>query len=81
MLVRWTRLAADDLTHISDYTQKHFGLPDDASQPGRPGRKPRRAKLALSPRAAKQVLTMRRSAARRVEAHYTGGYACRKHER
>jgi len=25
MIVRWTKLAADDLTHICDYTQEHFG--------------------------------------------------------
>ncbi|MCC6394871.1 MAG: type II toxin-antitoxin system RelE/ParE family toxin [Bryobacterales bacterium] len=26
MLVRWTTPAADDLTHICDYTQEHFGV-------------------------------------------------------
>jgi plasmid stabilization system protein ParE len=25
MLVRWTEPAADDLTHICDYTEEHFG--------------------------------------------------------
>jgi len=25
MLVRWTKLAADDLSHICDFTQEHFG--------------------------------------------------------
>ena len=25
MLVRWTKPAANDLTHIADYTQEHFG--------------------------------------------------------
>jgi hypothetical protein len=27
MLVRWTTSAADDLTHICDYTEEHFGPP------------------------------------------------------
>jgi toxin ParE1/3/4 len=25
MLIRWTKPAADDLTHICDYTEEHFG--------------------------------------------------------
>ncbi len=25
MLVRWTKIAVDDLTHICDYTEDHFG--------------------------------------------------------
>jgi plasmid stabilization system protein ParE len=25
MLVRWTKLAANDLTHICDYTEENFG--------------------------------------------------------
>ena len=25
MLVRWTKPAADDLTHISDFTEENFG--------------------------------------------------------
>jgi toxin ParE1/3/4 len=25
MLVRWTKPAAEDLTHICDYTEEHFG--------------------------------------------------------
>jgi len=56
MLVRWTKRAADDLTHVCDYTQDHFG-PAQARRAalaiyeaadslrslpgrGRPGRKP-----------------------------------------
>jgi plasmid stabilization system protein ParE len=64
MLVRWTKPAADDLTHISDYTQEHFG-PAQARRTalaiyeaadslttlpsrGRPGRKPNTRELVIS---------------------------------
>lgn len=56
MHLRWTKPAADDLTHISDYTQEHFGSAQarraalaiyeaadslgHAPRRGRPGRKP-----------------------------------------
>jgi plasmid stabilization system protein ParE len=63
MPIRWTQPAADDLTHISDYTQEHFG-PAQARRAalaiyeaadslgklprrGRPGRKPNTRELAI----------------------------------
>lgn len=63
MLLRWTTNAADDLTHISDYTQERFG-PAQARRTalaiydraeflktnpngGRPGRKPNTRELAV----------------------------------
>jgi plasmid stabilization system protein ParE len=64
MLVRWTKPAADDLTHISDYTQERFG-PAQARRAalaiyeaadslrrlperGRPGRKPGTRELVIA---------------------------------
>jgi toxin ParE1/3/4 len=63
MLVRWTKPAVDDLTHVCDYTEERFG-PDQArgaalrifdgveslrTQPnmGRPGRKPNTRELNI----------------------------------
>jgi toxin ParE1/3/4 len=56
MLVRWTKPAVDDLTHICDYTEQHFGAAQarraaltiyasvesirQLPRKGRPGRKP-----------------------------------------
>ena len=64
MFVRWTKPAANDLTHISGYTQEHFGAAQarrtalaiyDAADSlttlpdrGRPGRKPNTRELAIS---------------------------------
>jgi toxin ParE1/3/4 len=64
MLVRWTKSASDDLTHICDYTQEHFGSAQgrraalaiyDAAESltalpnrGRTGRKPETRELAVS---------------------------------
>jgi toxin ParE1/3/4 len=63
MLVRWTKPAVDDLTHVCDYTEERFG-PDQArgaalrifdgveslrTHPnmGRPGRKPNTRELNI----------------------------------
>jgi toxin ParE1/3/4 len=64
MAVRWTQPAADDLSHISDYTEEHFGatkardaalaLWDTADsllsfpKLGKPGRKQGTRELAVS---------------------------------
>jgi toxin ParE1/3/4 len=63
MLVRWTTSAADDLTHICDYTEEHFGpaqarraalaIYDSVEslralpQKGRPGRKPNTREVSI----------------------------------
>ena len=63
MLVRWTKPAAEDLTHISDYTKERFGASQarraavaiyEAADSlialpnsGRPGRKPNTRELVI----------------------------------
>jgi toxin ParE1/3/4 len=64
MLVRWTKPAANDLTHICDYTEEHFGAAQarrtaieiydsaDSLQAlpnrGRKGRKPNTREIGVS---------------------------------
>ena len=64
MLIRWTKPAANDLTHICDYTGKHFGpaqarrdalaIYDGAESlnampnRGRPGRRPDTREITVS---------------------------------
>jgi toxin ParE1/3/4 len=63
MLIRWTKPAVDDLTHICDYTEEHFGseqarraalriydrVESLRTHPniGRPGRKPKTRELNI----------------------------------
>jgi toxin ParE1/3/4 len=64
MLVRWTKPAVDDFTHICDYTEEHFGAAQarrtaiaiyDSVESlrtfpnkGRPGRKPNTRELDMT---------------------------------